>query len=118
MDIDIASIAACAAAFIAAISFFKSMRDKRLEQMGKKIDIGFQRIDEKFKEVHSEFREFRQEIHAEFKIIHHEISEIKQRLAFIETAMCFVDIIPDSNARSEAARKAWAKRRTRQIEKD
>ncbi len=108
MEIDIAAIAACAATFFAAISFFKNIRDKRFDEIGKKIDIGFQRMDERFKEVHEEFKE-----------VHREISDVKERLSFIEAIVFFKEASMDKNEHtfSERAKKAWATRKNRQIEK-
>lgn len=94
--------------------FFWKIIDKRFD----KIDKKFAHIDEEFKSVREEFKSVREE----FKSVRKEIAEvkdvtfeIKERLAFLEAETILYNTIPDSNKRSEAAKKMWERKRQKRL---
>lgn len=110
MDIDMATIAATAAAIISAIAFFKNIRDRRFQEI-------YHRFDD-IKEILKRHEDRFDDLHEEIKDVKDDLSEIKQRLTFVETSICFLDVTPaDPNIKVNAAKKAWATRRARQLDK-
>ena len=110
MDIDMATIAATVAALISAIAFFKSVRDRRFQEI-------YRRFDD-VKEILRKYEDRFDDIDQDIKEVRDDLSEIKQRLTFVETSICFLEIAPgDPNIKVNAAKKAWATRRARQLDK-
>ena len=94
---EITAVAATAAALISAISLWKSIRDKRFDEIKSEMKDGFKEIRQDVKEI---------------KV---EISDIKERLAGIEMSTIFLQINPTPPSRSEVAKKMWERRKSKQI---
>lgn len=83
-------------------------RFDKLDQKFDKIDLRFDKIDKRFDKVDLEFKEVRADL-----------TEVKERLAFLEAANIYtMPLEPiQPNARSQAAKERWVRRRQKSIEK-
>jgi len=112
MVMTLSEIAAIIAAIVSGLTLWRSITDKRFDE-----------VKEEIKEFKEEVKDFRKEVNVKFdkvdqelKEVRGDLSDVKERIAAIEVSTIFLQVNPDPQSRSEAAKRMWEKRRSK-IEK-
>lgn len=102
---------------IACFGWMISRMDKKFLIADQKNDDRYDKLDLKIDSVKKDLEVKIDKLDLKIDKVKDEVSLVKERLAFMEAETVVYNMIPDPNARSEAAKKMWQRRKTKQLMK-